>query len=213
MLERGRLVSPSDEVPNLTGAGLSSGRRGSVPAPNRPLCTEPGVNFPGMPASHCCRERPVPDSNVIARNDQLVSQTKVALRRLASAVAVVTCRDGQTRHAMTATAVNAMSMQPPSMIVCVNRSGAFHAAISRASDFAINILHRNQVRVSMECGGKARGEDRFCFGGWARRTARLFFRMRRPGLSAPRKIGSTTVRIQFSSGALFLSAFMERSTR
>ena len=99
-------------------------------------------------------------------NDQLVAQTKLALRRLASAVAVVTCRDGEARHAMTATAVNAMSMQPPSMIVCVNRSTAFHAAISRAGSFAINILHRSQERISIGCGGKARGEDRFGFGDW-----------------------------------------------
>ena len=100
-------------------------------------------------------------------NDQLAAQTKLALRRLASAVAVVTCRDGQTRHAMTATAVNAMSMQPPSMIVCVNRSAAFHAAISAAANFAINILNRHQEQISVGCGGKARGEDRFGFGGWS----------------------------------------------
>jgi flavin reductase (DIM6/NTAB) family NADH-FMN oxidoreductase RutF len=99
-------------------------------------------------------------------NDPLTAQTKLALRRLASAVAVVTCRDGRARHAMTATAVNAMSMQPPSMIVCVNRSTAFHAVISRASGFAINILHRNQVEISMGCGGEAHGEDRFGFGAW-----------------------------------------------
>jgi flavin reductase (DIM6/NTAB) family NADH-FMN oxidoreductase RutF len=100
-------------------------------------------------------------------NDQLAAQTKLALRRLASAVAVVTCRDGQTRHAMTATAVNAMSMQPPSMIVCVNRSTAFHAAISAAGNFAINILNRSQEQISAGCGGKARGEDRFGVGGWS----------------------------------------------
>jgi flavin reductase (DIM6/NTAB) family NADH-FMN oxidoreductase RutF len=99
--------------------------------------------------------------------DQLAAQTKLALRRLASAVAVVTCRDGTTRHAMTATAVNAMSMQPPSMIVCVNRASAFHAAISRADSFAINILNRGQERISMGCGGRLRGEDRFGFGEWS----------------------------------------------
>jgi flavin reductase (DIM6/NTAB) family NADH-FMN oxidoreductase RutF len=99
--------------------------------------------------------------------DQLAAQTKLALRRLASAVAVVTCRDRQTRHAMTATAINAMSMQPPSMIVCVNRSTAFHAAISAAGSFAINILNRNQQQISMGCGGKAHGEERFGFGGWS----------------------------------------------
>lgn len=99
-------------------------------------------------------------------NDELANQTKLALRRLASAVAVVTCRDGPRRYAMTATAVNAMSMQPPSMIVCVNRATAFHAAISRAGSFAINILHRSQARISIGCGGSARGEDRFCVGRW-----------------------------------------------
>ena len=99
-------------------------------------------------------------------NDQLAAQTKLALRRLASAVAVVTCRDGAARHAMTATAVNAMSMQPPSMIVCVNRAATFHAAISAAERFAINILHRSQIDISMGCGGMARGEDRFGHGAW-----------------------------------------------
>lgn len=102
----------------------------------------------------------------IAPDQQLAAQTKMALRRLASAVAVVSCRDGQARHAMTATAVNAMSMDPPSMIVCVNRATAFHGAISAATRFAINILHRSQIDISMGCGGKARGEDRFGHGAW-----------------------------------------------
>jgi flavin reductase (DIM6/NTAB) family NADH-FMN oxidoreductase RutF len=102
----------------------------------------------------------------IPPDDRLAAQTKLALRRLASAVAVVTCRDGEMRHAMTATAVNAMSMQPPSMIVCVNRSTSFHAAVSRADNFAINILHRSQVQISMGCGGKVHGEDRFHSAAW-----------------------------------------------
>jgi flavin reductase (DIM6/NTAB) family NADH-FMN oxidoreductase RutF len=99
-------------------------------------------------------------------DDRLAAPTKLALRRLASAVAVVTCRDADTRHAMTATAVTAMSMQPPSMIVCVNRAATFHAAMSSAASFAINILHRSQIEISMECGGKVRGEARFDSGGW-----------------------------------------------
>jgi flavin reductase (DIM6/NTAB) family NADH-FMN oxidoreductase RutF len=105
-------------------------------------------------------------SAALPLNDQLAAQTKLALRRLASAVAVVTCRGGDARHAMTATAVNALSMQPPSMIVCVNRSTTFHAAISQADSFAINILHRSQSDISMGCGGKARGEERFGYGAW-----------------------------------------------
>jgi flavin reductase (DIM6/NTAB) family NADH-FMN oxidoreductase RutF len=102
----------------------------------------------------------------ITSNEQLAGQTKLAFRRLASAVAVVSCRDGQTCQAMTATAVSAMSLDPPSMIVCINRSTTFHGAMSAATRFAINILHRSQIEVSMGCGGKARGEDRFGHGAW-----------------------------------------------
>ena len=98
---------------------------------------------------------------LLPASELLAAQTKLALRRLASAVAVVSCHDGRTRHAMTATAINAMSMQPPSMIVCVNRATRFYKAISSATSFAINILHRSQIEVSMGCGGQARGEDRF----------------------------------------------------
>jgi flavin reductase (DIM6/NTAB) family NADH-FMN oxidoreductase RutF len=103
----------------------------------------------------------------ITATEQLAAPTKLALRRLASAVAVVSCRDEQGRHAMTATAVNAMSMQPPSMIVCVNRAATFHAAISAATRFAINVLHRSQIEISIGCGGMARGEDRFGQGAWS----------------------------------------------
>jgi flavin reductase (DIM6/NTAB) family NADH-FMN oxidoreductase RutF len=106
----------------------------------------------------------------ITPNEQLAAKTKLALRRLASAVAVVSCHDGRTRHAMTATAVNAMSMQPPSMIVCVNRATSFYKAISSATTFAINILHRTQIEISMGCGGQASGEDRFGYGAWGEET-------------------------------------------
>jgi flavin reductase (DIM6/NTAB) family NADH-FMN oxidoreductase RutF len=99
-------------------------------------------------------------------HEQLIAETKLALRRLASGVAVVSCRDGEARHAMTATAVNALSMQPPSMIICINRAAQFHGAISAATHFALNILHRSQIDVSKGCGGEARGEDRFGYGAW-----------------------------------------------
>ena len=52
------------------------------------------------------------------------------------------------------------------MIVCVNRATAFYGAISAATRFAINILHRNQIEISMGWGGKTRGDDRFGQGAW-----------------------------------------------
>jgi len=96
----------------------------------------------------------------------LAASAKLALRRLASAVSVVTCRDGGCNYAMTATAVSAISMEPPSMLVCVNRSATFHRALERADAFAINILGRTHVDISQSCGGGASQESRFTIGNW-----------------------------------------------
>jgi flavin reductase (DIM6/NTAB) family NADH-FMN oxidoreductase RutF len=97
---------------------------------------------------------------------QLTSDAKLALRRLASSVSVITCRHDGRNHAMTATSVSALSMAPPSMLVCVNRSAVFHRAIDEAGEFAINILSRAHVDISRLCSGGARPENRFNVGAW-----------------------------------------------
>ncbi len=98
--------------------------------------------------------------------EQLMTNARLALRRLASSVSVVTCSHDGRNYAMTATAVNALSMEPPSMLVCVNRSAAFHGALNEASEFAINILSRAHVDISRLCSGGANPESRFNVGNW-----------------------------------------------
>jgi len=103
--------------------------------------------------------------------EPLIAEAKLALRRLASSVSVVTCRHAGRNYAMTATAVSALSMAPPSMLVCVNRAAGFHDALSRADAFAVNILSRAHVDISRLCSGGASGEGRFEVGIWDTRVA------------------------------------------
>jgi flavin reductase (DIM6/NTAB) family NADH-FMN oxidoreductase RutF len=105
------------------------------------------------------------------RGAQLAADAKRALRRLASSVSVVTCRHNARNYAMTATSVSALSMEPPSMLVCVNRSATFHAALSGAGEFGINVLSRAHVVISKLCSGEAGAEDRFNIGDWDTRAA------------------------------------------
>ncbi len=96
----------------------------------------------------------------------LISSTKLALRRLASSVTVITSyHDGQ-RLAMAATAVDALSMEPPSLLVCINQTASMHMALSLGTVFCINILHRSQEKIAQLCGGGANGEERFSIGTW-----------------------------------------------
>ena len=91
---------------------------------------------------------------------------KQALRRLAKAVVVITSRHQGVRFAMAATAVSELSFDPPSMLICVNRSASLYAPLSLGAPFAINILHHSQRDVAAQCAGQLKGESRFATGDW-----------------------------------------------
>jgi flavin reductase (DIM6/NTAB) family NADH-FMN oxidoreductase RutF len=96
----------------------------------------------------------------------LAEQTRYALRRLAKAVVVITCAHEGERYAMAATAVSELSMDPPSMLVCVNQSASLHRPLSAGAGFCINILHHEQEPIARACGGQVKGEERFSLGSW-----------------------------------------------
>jgi flavin reductase (DIM6/NTAB) family NADH-FMN oxidoreductase RutF len=75
------------------------------------------------------------------------SQLRAALRRLAKAVVVVTCKENGSRFAMAATAVSELSMDPPSMLVCVNKTASIFDPLTRVKHFGINILHSSQRAI------------------------------------------------------------------
>lgn len=89
-----------------------------------------------------------------------------AMRRLASAVAVIATARGEEWLGMTATSVTSLSMDPPSLLVCVNRSASIHGALTSKATFSINILHQGQSAVSAAFGGSAKGAERFRSGDW-----------------------------------------------
>ena len=91
---------------------------------------------------------------------------KDALRSLVRPVAVVTAELDGTRHAMAATAFCEVSMEPPSMLVCVNRGNATYAAIARGADIGLNLLADSQEEVSRRCGGGASHDAKFGVGEW-----------------------------------------------
>lgn len=73
---------------------------------------------------------------------------KEAMRRLAATVTVVTARCGDERQGLTATAVCSVSMEPPQLLVCVNREAATHACIEKSGAFCVNILAQDQKEIS-----------------------------------------------------------------
>ncbi len=89
-----------------------------------------------------------------------------ALRSLVRPVAVVTATHAGRHHAMAATAFCEVSMDPPSMLVCINRANATHAAVAAGVDLCLNLLAEDQADVSWRCGGGVAAAERFDAGDW-----------------------------------------------
>jgi flavin reductase (DIM6/NTAB) family NADH-FMN oxidoreductase RutF len=98
--------------------------------------------------------------------DRIQELMRDGLRRLAKAVVVITCSFDGKRYAMAATAVSELSMEPPSLLVCVNRSASISPPLAHRVDFAVNILHSSHQTISALCSGALKGEERFKLGNW-----------------------------------------------
>jgi flavin reductase (DIM6/NTAB) family NADH-FMN oxidoreductase RutF len=99
-------------------------------------------------------------------DEEIGRQFRLAMRRFAAAVTVVTTRWQDADVGMTATAVTSLSMDPPSLLVCVNRGAGFHSAIEDCESFCVNLLRAGQHHISANFGGAKPPEDRFSEGEW-----------------------------------------------
>ncbi|MFA0995151.1 NADH-dependent FMN reductase RutF [Pseudomonas syringae] len=89
-----------------------------------------------------------------------------AMSSLAAAVNVITT-DGQSgRAGFTATAVCSVTDQPPTLLVCINRSASVYETFIGNGTLCVNTLCNNQQALSNLFGGKTSQEERFAAGHW-----------------------------------------------
>ncbi|AOK50902.1 flavin reductase [Burkholderia sp. MSMB617WGS] len=98
--------------------------------------------------------------------DALTQHFKAAMRRLTSAVSIVATRDACARFGMAATAVSAVSTDPPAILVCINRAATLHAPLMRTRRFSLNLLHERQLDLIAPFSGKLDHDARFAHGEW-----------------------------------------------
>jgi len=84
--------------------------------------------------------------------NQLDFDLRFAMRSMASAVSLVSCRMASgERFVMPATSVTSVSLEPPSMLVCVNRNASTHPALVTGIDFCISVLQAAQADLARNC--------------------------------------------------------------
>lgn len=102
----------------------------------------------------------------------LADALKAAMRRMPGPVALVTTADPDNGvyAGLAASAVIPVAMDPPSMLVGVNRSGSAHAILARAGRFCINLLCNSQTDLVHQFSKPARRAERFTSGHWLGRN-------------------------------------------
>lgn len=107
---------------------------------------------------------------MIEADPALTDAFRQAMRRVASTVNVISiCVDGEAMG-ITATAVSPISMDPPSLLVCINRAASVHASMEDVDRFAVNVLHRDQEHVARVFADRRFHAERFA-DGWEQDSA------------------------------------------
>jgi flavin reductase (DIM6/NTAB) family NADH-FMN oxidoreductase RutF len=86
---------------------------------------------------------------------------KDALRRWPSGVTIVTTRAGERIHGMTVSAFSSVSLDPPLVLVCADKSSDTHLVIAEGGVFAVHILAAGQESLSNRFASKKDEHRRF----------------------------------------------------
>jgi flavin reductase (DIM6/NTAB) family NADH-FMN oxidoreductase RutF len=74
---------------------------------------------------------------------------RAALGRFASGVTVVTTKDAQDElHGITVSAFCSVSLQPPMVLICVEKTAGSHPALEESAIFVVNILREGEASIS-----------------------------------------------------------------
>jgi flavin reductase (DIM6/NTAB) family NADH-FMN oxidoreductase RutF len=96
-----------------------------------------------------------------------------AMRHLAGGVSVITVGRGKEITGMTVTSVSSLSVDPPALIVSINRESSSWPLLKRHGFFGVNILTADQIDVAERFTGKGglKGAERFAGAQWVTRAS------------------------------------------
>jgi flavin reductase (DIM6/NTAB) family NADH-FMN oxidoreductase RutF len=85
------------------------------------------------------------------------------MRRLVGGVSVITAGRGEARTGLTVTSAHSLSVDPPSMLVCVNRNASTWPVIRREGHFCVNILDARHQHIADRFTGRGgvKGAERY----------------------------------------------------
>ena len=111
--------------------------------------------------------------SVSIETEVTASDFRNAMRQLTGGVSVVTAGRGRDISGMTVTSVSSLSVDPPALIVSINRESSSWPLVKRYGFFGVNILTSEQTDIAERFTGKGglKGVDRFAGARWLTRAS------------------------------------------
>lgn len=100
---------------------------------------------------------------------------KQVMRGVAGTVAIVTAAEDGKPVGMAATSFCSVSMDPPSLLICVNQSASMLRAIRESGKLCVNILRTEARSVCSRFGGSHSQGERFAAHSWKETASGLPF--------------------------------------
>ena len=88
------------------------------------------------------------------------------LRTTKQTVFIMSAEKNDVRRAVTVSSVTSISMEPPSILICINKSSKIHDSIVLGSKFCINLLTKDQHELSNICSDDQKHDQRFADQNW-----------------------------------------------
>lgn len=95
------------------------------------------------------------------------AQFKLAMSHFASGVTVISTEHDGTLYGMTVASFASLSLDPPLVLICIEKSVKSHDAIAAAGRFGASMLAEEQSEISNRFASK-KIEDRFAGQPWSR---------------------------------------------
>jgi flavin reductase (DIM6/NTAB) family NADH-FMN oxidoreductase RutF len=92
---------------------------------------------------------------------------RLAMRRYIYSVSIMSNKDNADNpNAITVSSVTSISMDPPSLLICINKSSRIHNSIELGTKFCINLLNNEQEDISNICSDEDMYDQRFKDENW-----------------------------------------------
>ena len=92
---------------------------------------------------------------------------KLGMRHIAAAVNVISTMENDEPRGMLATAVCSVCADPPTLLVCINKSASMHAAVVKSGCFCVSVLDERQLATASKFLSVS-GAERFKLCDWDR---------------------------------------------